>query len=477
MILRLAAILILACCNVYGQSPRGQITSPATVDSLTARSLSELDSIRNSAADRFASIRVTYDSVIMAVDKQATRINQQIDSLENLNLPGDGLLSKLDSIELWKDKRINALNEKIENLKSRGIEKISTLNLPPGLEDKGRELTLLMSKLDVSSPDSEIPFTIKDDLQMDLPGLENPLGDQGIPGIDNISLSETGLGEAGEQINQYQDQLSTIPANMEEASSLAEEQAMKISEVTEISEQLIEVGEVTEMAGSLPDQQAVKEELTRKAQQQAIDHFQGKEEQLQKAMETLAKYKQKYSKLEGLDQIPKKKSNEMRGKPLVERVVPGIALQIHRKDAWMVDFNVYAGYRFNPRLIVGAGWNQRVAYDADEPQFEPDLRIFGPRLFGEFAVGQGFSGRLESEYMNTRVPPQFASGNADADGREWVFSTVAGIKKEYRFLRKVKGTMMLLYNLHDPNHRSPYADKLMVRFGFEFEMKKKPKRP
>jgi hypothetical protein len=252
---------------------------------------------------------------------------------------------------------------------------------------------------------------------------------------------------------------------------------MKISEVTEISEQLIEVGEVTEMAGSLPDQQAVKEELTRKAKQQAIDHFQGKEEQLQKAMETLAKYKQKYSKLEGLDQIPKKKSNEMRGKPLVERVVPGIALQIHRKDAWMVDFNVYAGYRFNPRLIVGAGWNQRVAYDADEPQFEPDLRIFGPRLFGEFAVGQGFSGRLESECMNTRVPPQFASGNADADGREWVFSTVAGIKKEYRFLRKVKGTMMLLYNLHDPNHRSPYADKLMVRFGFEFEMKKKPKRP
>jgi hypothetical protein len=96
-------------------------------------------------------------------------------------------------------------------------------------------------------------------------------------------------------------------------------------------------------------------------------------------------------------------------------------------------------------------------------------------LFGDFAIGQGFSSRLEPEYMNTRVPPQFSSGNTDANGREWVFSTIVGIKKEYTFLRNVKGTMMLLYNLHDPHHRSPYGDKLMMRFGFEFARKKASK--
>ena len=98
--------------------------------------------------------------------------------------------------------------------------------------------------------------------------------------------------------------------------------------------------------------------------------------------------------------------------------------------------------------------------------------MYGPRLFGDFVIGQGFSARLESEYMNTRIPPRFASGNADPEGREWVYSTMAGIKKDYRFLGKVKGTMFLLYNLHDTKHHSPYADKLMVRFGFEFPMKK-----
>jgi hypothetical protein len=329
-----------------------------------------------------------------------------------------------------------------------------------------------VNELNVSVPEADIPAALKQDLQV--PGLENPLSDQSIRGLENIDLKDVSLGEVGEQIGQYQDRLPTLPATMEEASSMAEGQAMKIADVNEVSDRLGEAASVTEMA-SLPDEQAVKEELVQKAQQQAVNHFQGREEQLQKAMETLAKYKQKYSKLEGLDQIPEKKPNAMRGKPFIERVIPGIALQIHRKDAWMVDFNLYAGYRFNSRLTAGAGWNQRVAYNADEYEFDPDLRVYGPRFYGEFVIGQGFSGRLESEYMNTRLPPQFASGNADPDSREWVYSTMAGVKKEYRFLGKVKGTMMLLYNLHDPQHRSPYVDKLMVRFGFEFARKKATK--
>src|SRR5690606_3990466 len=112
---------------------------------------------------------------------------------------------------------------------------------------------------------------------------------------------------------------------------MAEEQATKVVEASGISEQLGEAESITTMSGSLPDEEAVKGELVQEAQQQAVEHFHGKEEQLQKAMETLAKYKQKYSKLEGLDQIPKRKHNAMRGKPFGERLVPGIALQIHRK--------------------------------------------------------------------------------------------------------------------------------------------------
>jgi hypothetical protein len=427
----------------------------------------ERDSVRNAATLQYSSIKTSYDSVLAVADEQTSLISVRIDSLRKLDLPVARLPAKLDSIRQWKDERINALNDKVEKLNSTISEKLKGVNLPPAVKEKGQELTSVVNELDVLLPETDLPVTWKTELQLDLPGLENPFGDQDIPGLEDIDLKEVNLGEVGEQISLYEGQLPTLPATMEEASSMAEGQAMKIADVNEVSDRLGEAASVTEMA-SLPDEQAVKEELVQKAQQQAVNHFQGREEQLQKAMETLAKYKQKYSKLEGLDQIPEKKPNAMRGKPFIERVIPGIALQIHRKDAWMVDFNLYAGYRFNSRLTAGAGWNQRVAYNADEYEFDPDLRVYGPRLYGEFVIGQGFSGRLESEYMNTRLPPQFASGNADPNSREWVYSTMAGIKKEYQFLRKVKGTMMLLYNLHDRQHRSPYADKLMIRFGFEF---------
>lgn len=472
MILRLAAMLVFASSLAFGQASDGLVIPVSAVDTALSHGQMELDSIRNAAATQFSSIKTSYDSVLAAAGEQTTRINARIDSLEKLNQPVGSLAAKLDSIRQWKDERIDALNDKVEKLKSGVEEKIGKLGLPPGLHEKGEELNSVVNKLEISLPESDIATTLGEELQSGLPGLENPLGEGNIPGLENIDVGEVSLGEVGKEISQYQDQIADIPTGMEEASSMAEEQATKIVEANGISDQLGEVEGITEMAGSLPDEQAVKEELVQKAQQQAVDHFQGKEEQLQKAMETLAKYKQKYSKLEGLDQIPKKKPNAMRGKPFIERLLPGIALQIHRKDAWMVDFNLYAGYRFNPRLTVGAGWNQRIAYNTDEYEFDPDLRVFGPRLYGEFGIGRGFSARLESEYMNTRIPPRFASGNADAYGREWVYSTMAGMKKEYRFLRKVNGTMLLLYNLHDRQHRSPYADKLMIRFGFEFPMKK-----
>jgi hypothetical protein len=118
----------------------------------------------------------------------------------------------------------------------------------------------LVNDLEVSPPDAELPFALGGELQPDLPGLGNSLKDQSIPGLEKVALPETGLGEAGEQISQYEEQLSALPSNIEEASSLAEEQAMKVAEAGEVSDQLGEVGKVSE-TGSLPAQQDVKEGL------------------------------------------------------------------------------------------------------------------------------------------------------------------------------------------------------------------------
>jgi hypothetical protein len=75
--------------------------------------------------------------------------------------------------------------------------------------------------------------------------------------------------------------------------------------------------------------------------------------------------------------------------------------------------------------------------------------------------------------MNTKVPPSAFTPSTDPDHREWVWGAFLGLKKEYRFLKNVKGTALVMARLFNPNHKSPYADVLNVRFGFEFPMKKK----
>jgi hypothetical protein len=101
--------------------------------------------------------------------------------------------------------------------------------------------------------------------------------------------------------------------------------------------------------------------------------------------------------------------------------------------------------------------------------------VYGPRAFGEFKIGKGFSPRAEFEYMNTLIPPSILKINSEIKYTQWVPGAFVGMKKEYQFFRNVKGTGMVMFRLFNPDHKSPYADVINVRVGFEFPMKKKPK--
>jgi hypothetical protein len=162
----------------------------------------------------------------------------------------------------------------------------------------------------------------------------------------------------------------------------------------------------------------------------------------------------------------------MKGKPLIERLTPGIGLQILKAtDLFMMDFNAYLGYRFTARLTSGTGWNQRFAYNMHNDNFNSEARVYGPRIYAEYKLGKGFIPRGELEVLNTFVLPFVRQITTDNKEREWVPGIFLGLKKEFRFIRKVKGTSMIMTRLYNPHHKSPYADVVNVRFGFEFQMK------
>ncbi len=49
---------------------------------------------------------------------------------------------------------------------------------------------------------------------------------------------------------------------------------------------------------------------------------------------------------------------------------------------------------------------------------------------------------------------------------------ICWIEKDYKFIGKVRGNVQILYNLYDDHYNSPYFERLNVRMGFEFPMKK-----
>lgn len=145
-------------------------------------------------------------------------------------------------------------------------------------------------------------------------------------------------------------------------------------------------------------------------------------------------------------------------------------LQPFKNNNWLIDVNPYVGYRFTTRLSAGIGWNQRLIFGRQE--FE-NLKVYGPRVYGEFSFSKGFAGRLEVEAMNSFISTIWKDPKIGQ--REWVWSTMTGLKKEYRVTKNLKGTVLVLYNIFDPKHKSPYNDRLNTRIGFEYRIKKKQK--
>jgi hypothetical protein len=133
------------------------------------------------------------------------------------------------------------------------------------------------------------------------------------------------------------------------------------------------------------------------------------------------------------------------------------------------------GYRLGGRFTSGIGWNQRYAYDRRAHDWSRKYRIFGPRAYVDFKLGKGFIAHLETEVMNAFVPATLQAVT-DHGHREWVWGLMTGLKKEYKIYKNLNGTVLLQYNVFNPNYKAPYVDRLNSRIGFEYTLKKKVKK-
>lgn len=445
---------------------------------------SYLDSARAATSSKTDSLIQAYRSQLVSLDSSRLALQAKLDILHS-NTETSRVRQAIDSLYRLKDKTIARLTSDLESLKSKAVGKLNQttneLGLSVELSDKVSSLTSEIEKFSITSSDLDLGKVLptadlaleSNDLKLNtsLPQLveeknviEDVANDLKVPNEITVHGSE------------IQELAKGDSAAINNLALTAEQKASELAGITDIKKEADILNDYKDELAMVQEPNALKEQGIEHLQQAAMNHFAGKEQVLQAAMDKMGKYKEKYGSLTSLDNVPKRPPNEMWGKPLIERLVPAFMVQVQKEgNDLLVDLNPYIGYRFTGKFTAGAGWNQRVGYDTKINDFTAKPRIYGPRVFAEYNLWKGFSPRVEVEVMNAIVAPENQPSRMDLGTREWVWGAFVGLKKEYRFIKNVKGTALVMTRLFDPDNKSPYSDVLNVRIGFEFPMKKKQK--
>jgi hypothetical protein len=194
--------------------------------------------------------------------------------------------------------------------------------------------------------------------------------------------------------------------------------------------------------------------------------------QQQKIASSVAKVSEYHSKLGTIQRkikdLPARPRREKRP-PLIERFFPGVTLQVQKGQNWMADVNPTLRFRVRSIFSVGGGWNERIVFDNRFKTFS-DQRVFGPRATMEFSIRKGLWLKLDAERMNAFVPVAYSQ--PDLGTRKWVWSNLAGFRKDFSISSGLRGNVQFMYKFYNPKIVSPYLTRFNVRFGFEIPLKK-----
>lgn len=497
----LTIVLILACVTVYSQSDTLTLQSDSLIKNADAR----LDSVQHGFTAKSDSIKQSYVREKQKLLSFRQRYALKLDSLKSKATltprnPLDTLAVSSDAVVYTR--KIDSLDQKIQNVQQRTTMKIDSLKgvvseqvnkfkLPKEAQGKVTELTAVMDKVSVPAfdtgltdkfnlpavhagvpafPDVKLPDTNLPNVNINIPGsdLNVPNLNTSIPSVNTEKISEL-TGRAGD----LQKQVTEATGSMESLGKTLENKAGE--QIKGLPDQ--KLPEVPGLEGGVPKTgDEAKEQLAQLAKKEAVNHFAGKEAVLTNAMEKMSKYKQKYSSVSSLSEIKDEKHhNELKGKPLLERLVPALTLQFQSWQDVMLDINPSVGYKITSHLTAGIGWNQRVAFNIPQSQFNAEAKVYGIRTYGEYTFKKGFGFRLDVETMNT--PSKQKDPAIDPPPtRDWVWGALVGVKQKYPIYKKLKGNAQLMYNIFDKDHRSPYLDRVNFRIGLELSLKSKKKR-
>jgi hypothetical protein len=471
--------------NMDGSLPL-RVRTPLQETSPTQRIDSLKQKLKNKFVSRKDSVKQASSFDTLSTKKIITWQPPQ----DSLTLPS----SALDS--LAKNQKLHALLSKqgVDTIRlpdatlplgetkelAEGVDLAGKVNLP-GMENPVGELPLnsLYKNVNIPYPEYSIPgdLNLPEELKVGSPS-------EAIEGIDKVDVTALGekakpIGDALQNVDELKDRANDLKkpdiGKIDELSDKVEGKLEDIGAVDELEKQAEALEKMKAVRAKWTDPQVAKEEALNKAKQSAVNHFAGHTEQLMATMQQLSNLKAKHPHAEGVLDLFAKRQRPLKGKPFIERLLPGLAFQFQQQQSFWLDLNPHIGFKISGRFITGLGWNERIAYDFDGRDWDRHSRIYGPRSYLQFKLKGSLFLKADAEVMNAPAKSRFLNLPSDLHNRTWVWSYFGGVKKDFQLSKTFKWTMQALYNIYNPGNRSPYANRFNVRLGIELPLHKKSK--
>jgi hypothetical protein len=428
------------------------------------------------------------DTIIQSVSRKlsnaTTAINRKIDSLNSINLPpnehAEGLRSlykrlqnSITNLRDSTDKETESPSKSFDYLdslvtsKTRLLDSLIQANQIQGLNDRLP-----------SSPsfDMKIPDQWRlSDLNQPTGISKNRLGVNSLPSVGDQTLSipellpDNVIPNVSEEVQQMSDVKTSVTSG--DVDQIINQQAVNagpLRETKQLIDQSKNVGTEVLDASQSANPEKLKTEFK--------DYLAGKEEIVKKDLEDIGKLQVKYRDVSDSRLLPKRPPNAMKGKPFIERLIPGVDLQVLHGENVSINFAPMVGYRFSGRIRAGVSAYRGLTYVSKDDALRM-TSLYGVRLSNNIRVIKQVYTHIEVEKFKADPFAQqvFLKHAAPQSKFSWDTKLNFGALQIHPIGKRINTHFLVLYDLLMLK-QFPNSNGSSVRFGFDYQLRKREKK-
>ena len=402
--------------------------------------------------------------------KDPLALQKKTDSIQALytNVVGKRLLILKEKGAILSKEEKNFLQQSGMPAVDLNLPKLPKVNVPNSSLPDGS-----LNNLDVRAPDVSLPSTTAN-TNLQLPELGR-IDLPEIPGLQQVDKIKDVTGElklisgkAGEYLKDAKQIKEEGLNGSKNVDKLAEDGLKNIDEVQAIQKEISGADKLKQLQQLELDKITNAQQLRDHASSKmAMDKILSNEDLVKAQITKMSKYKKKFDSLPDMRYVPKFKPNSMKGKPLKERLVPGVLFQILSEDkqtSWFVAPELL--YKFSGTFSGGVGGVYRLQY-TKSPKMIWDNPLYGYKLIAQAKAYKEFYVRTEWENINSVVP--IIVTNGDPQNRTWSSNWLVGVGRVQKISLRLNGYFWACYNLtHDP--LDTFKNKVYVKTGIQFNL-------